>query len=57
MKKKILLFVIGLSFLSVGKADDHGEAQPTDMKMIETDSISPLFHITTIAMQAKVLVL
>ena len=36
MKTKILLFVIGLSFLSVGKADDHGESQPTEMKMIES---------------------
>ena len=49
MKTKILLFVIGLSFFSVGKADDHGDAQPTDMKMNETDSGTFLSSELTIA--------
>ena len=49
MKTKILIFVIGLSFLSVGKADDHGEALPTDMGMIETDSGTFMSSELTIA--------
>ena len=49
MKTKILIFVIGLSFLSVGKADDHGEALPTDMSMIETDSGTFMSSELTIA--------
>ena len=49
MKTKILLFVIGLSFLSVGKADDHGEAQPIDMNTIETDSGTFMSSELTIA--------
>lgn len=49
MKTKILIFVIGLSFLSVGNPDDHGKALPTDMSMIETDSGTFMSSELTIA--------
>ena len=49
MKTKILVFVIGLSFSSVGMADDHEKTQPTDMNIIETDSGTFMSSELTIA--------